>query len=374
MKSFPRNLLIRMVLLFPLLSLVACGGGGGGSGVTGGGNDDNGTPPLTPPTPEQVAADAANAIPKEGSVTQSSRTDNDNVTLDQVQVSNIVHTADNSGVEFTVLNPTGWGTITHNTDEDTTDFAMRPDTKVTGTDGREYAVATRGKTVSDGIVIIEVFSDVKTFTEGGGADDYLAGGMWLYVPDFDENEGKLPDDFVEIGAFVDGKNPTDFARTGFVTRTGEATYNGDAAGLYYRREESKAPDVGSFTGSVELTAEFNSESDISVSGEVTNIMLENFDRSVTIPAGISVTLDDASFNPVDPDGGNFFTGDTTGSGEGIDDELTGSWGGQFYGADADKVGGTFGISGNVPADLDTRTPAFTLSAVGAFITEEDDTP
>ena len=374
MKSFPRNLLIRMVLLFPLLSLVACGGGGGGSG---GGN----TPSLTPPTPEEVAATAvraANAIPNEGSVTQSSRTGTvgrvADVTLDQVEVTDVVAVAGNSNsIEFTVTNKaTGrsWHMVTH----DSVAFPdMRPDAPATTrheeeTDRRTYRRVARGERVDGSAVIVEVFSDVAA-----GDDDYLAGGMWLFLPNDDLASGNPSlDDFVEIGAFADGTNPTTKTQFNAITKQ-SARYTGGTAGLYHT---TRGPsDVGSFYGDVELTATFGNT--VTVKGEVSNILLEDFDRNSDGSDPLSGGTIELRMTDVDTESTideNFFTGATRGQGSPVANALTGSWGGQFYGADADKIGGTFGVSGDVPADTVAGTDAFTISAVGAFITEEDTTP
>lgn len=106
------------------------------------------------------------------------------------------------------------------------------------------------------------------------AADYLAFGHWLYVPD----DAAEPDDVpptlgYDFGVFASGGDP--FTAANLRGLTGTATYEGDAAGMYYVGGLSGRPDVGSFTADVELTANFGSNVETgTISGQVGNFEFE----------------------------------------------------------------------------------------------------
>ena len=161
--------------------------------------------------------------------------------------------------------------------------------------------------------------------------DYLAGGVWLFVPD----GATSADDYV-FGAFGDGSDP--FAQSNIMALTGTATYEGAATGVYSEKT-AEATSIGYFDGDVELTANFGGGSDLgTISGSITNFEVDGDPEVGTLNLG---TADIGSLNS------GFFQGDVTGS----DDErmYTGNWGGQFFGnGESDgkpgSVGGTFGGS------------------------------
>lgn len=185
---------------------------------------------------------------------------------------------------------------------------------------------------------------------GGGAvttpdADYLAGGLWLFVPD-----GATSADDVVFGAFGDGGDP--FRQGSLLTLQGTARYVGAATGVYSARSSSVS-ELGYWDGDVTLTADFGGRSDLgTISGSVTGIEVDD-ERS----SG-SVSLGTAS---IGSSHSGFFEGRVSGVVEGR--TYTGRWGGQFFGnGEADgkpgSVGGTLG-------GRSTSTDG-TVSFVGVF--------
>ena len=161
--------------------------------------------------------------------------------------------------------------------------------------------------------------------------DYLAGGIWLFIPD----NAASAADYV-FGAFADGSDPFDQAN--LVTLQGSATYGGGATGVYSGKEADSTT-IGFFEGDVELTANFGGVSDLgTLSGLITNFFVDGEPDDGTLTLG---TANIGSQNS------GFFKGPVSGS----DGErsYTGHWGGQFFGnGESDgkpgSVAGTFGGS------------------------------
>ena len=212
-----------------------------------------------------------------------------------------------------------------------------------------------------------------TFTPDGGspqsvpptepvsvpAADYLIFGHWLYVPD-DVTDA----DAYDFGVFASGGDA--FAVADIMPLTGTATYNGDAAGVYYANGLSSSPDIGSFTADVELMADFKSSSEYgTVEGEVNNFVFDgdaNSSFASLYPAALSLStytyngygVPDQSRNIFDrswptnsdPQRGGWIHGltfATTDAGESFE----GPWFGKFFGNDdpssdlPTSIGGTF---------------------------------
>ena len=163
--------------------------------------------------------------------------------------------------------------------------------------------------------------------------DYLAGGIWVRVP---EDAASVAD--YEFGAFVDGNDP--FTQANLAGLTGTATYvaKEGATAVYSHQGTNRNYFVD---GDVRLTADFGDASSLgSISGTISNITGEG-------PAsdsydGVRVMLERAQIGSANS---GFFTGNT--STEGTDSPFTGKWGGQFYGngaagAPPGSVAGTFG--------------------------------
>ena len=112
--------------------------------------------------------------------------------------------------------------------------------------------------------------------------DYLAFGRWLYVP-----EDATDMDGYDFAVFASGGDPFDVSDLRALT--GTASYEGGAAGMYYVNGLSSSPDTGSFTASVELTADFgNSSATGFVNGEVNDFTFEG-DVSASLPSSVTLT-------------------------------------------------------------------------------------
>ena len=174
-----------------------------------------------------------------------------------------------------------------------------------------------------------IFVSSTTTTVTTPDADYLAGGVWLIVPD----DASSAADYV-FGAFGDGSDP--FLQSSLAAVQGTATYEGDATGVY-TEESGGTTGVGYFDGDVTLTADFGDRTGLgSISGSITGFEVDG------VPEDGTLNLGTASIGSRDS---GFFTGAVTGS----DDErsYTGHWGGQFFGSgESDgrpgSVAGTFG--------------------------------
>ena len=171
--------------------------------------------------------------------------------------------------------------------------------------------------------------------------DYLAGGVWLFVPD----NATSADDVV-LGAFADGNDP--FRQSNLVALQGTARYVGGAAGVYTDRSENW---VGYWDGNVTLDADFGGLGDLaSINGWVTGIEADG-----ELVSG-SMRLDRAN---IGSSNSGFFEGQLNGTVNGIG--FTGRWGGQFFGnSEAD------GKPGSVGGTAAGRSADRSVSFVGAF--------
>ena len=112
--------------------------------------------------------------------------------------------------------------------------------------------------------------------------DYLAFGLWLYVPEDVTDSANY-----EVGTFAGGGDP--FEITHLAGLTGTATYVGDALGAYYVDGLTDDPTVGFFTADVTLDADFGDGTATgSISGEVTNFVFED-DVASSLPATVMLT-------------------------------------------------------------------------------------
>ena len=163
--------------------------------------------------------------------------------------------------------------------------------------------------------------------------DFLAGGIWVYVPD----EATSVVDFT-FGAFVHGEDP--YTQTNLIGLTGQYTYTGDAIGVYSVLAEERNY---FFDADVTLTADFEDNSTLGkIEGHIDNVSVDD-----ELVEG-DPTLNLGSANIVGPDSG-FFKGATEMMYEG--ESYTGKWGGQFFGNDDSNppgppgsVAGTFGAA------------------------------
>ena len=159
--------------------------------------------------------------------------------------------------------------------------------------------------------------------------DYLAGGVWLIVPD----DASSAADYV-FGAFAVGSDP--FLQSNLTGVQGTATYEGGATGVY-SEETGGTTEIGYFDGVVTLMADFGTGSGLgTISGSITDFEVDDVPESGTLNLGTA--------NIGSQDSG-FFRGEVTASGD--QRSYTGQWGGQFFGnGESDgrpgSVGGTFG--------------------------------
>ena len=300
-------------LLTGILLMVA-----GCSGSSGGGPEAD-----IPDSPfeRDVSADpvgrSAKATPREGSVTQSS------VLADAIDVRitgfggasatyevENVNTARNWSVDSREIIPIEF--------EGTDDLAF--EAEVTGGD----------------VYVALLTEDI------GGATDYLAYGLWVYVPTAGDPE---------IGVFMDSNDGARFIQTRLAGLEGSATYTGVAGGIYSDLADGDG-EVSSLTGDVALTAAFGTGDLGTIRGTISSLqdIHDNvYDDSVIILGGTSST-DGAPIEASVP--GGFFAGNTffvVDTGAGVE-SFTGRWGGQFFvnGANAadhpENVAGTFGLA------------------------------
>ena len=297
------------------LPLVGCGGSSG-----------SGTPPLRPLTQvvadsrPATAADAARSIPTPGSVTQSSNVDGANATVDHVSVTfnadrNFAITQDGDGTA-------GWVVDTAN--------AQQLDIP-----GDGIGLVSRE---TDGERIVIAFARAPE----EGNTDWLAAGVWAFVPDSGESED------YEFGAFADGSNP--FPQGNLEALTGPATYDGRAFGAYYADSPDRS-EAGPFSARVSLRADFGDANALgSISGTVSGV------ETSSGPLDATLNLDSANIGIADS---GFFTGATSMTFE--QRTYAGQWGGQFFGSGTGApslVAGTFGAA--------TSADGATGSLVGAF--------
>lgn len=272
-----------------VLSLSSCGGGGGSGG--GGGAGVN---VLGPEASAQIGR-AAGSQPRPGSVTQGSRRDSGGVTADTVQRTG-------NGLRMT-----GRGDLA----PVSTDLPGLAGARVFANQ-RAIAVAVTGFSTGNNPAPRYVETDPLLF------------GFWAY----DAGGGT-----VEWGTFADGltvaKTPA-----ASIPATGSATYEGKALGAYENNIPGEEADSGIVTADVRLTALFTAGT---VSGRLSNFR-DNLPENTGL-TGLEVMLKTADIDRNTP--GGFFKGEVSGPQE---TDITGQWGGQFFGEDAGHIGGTFGAS------------------------------
>lgn len=215
-----------------------------------------------------------------------------------------------------------------------------------------------------------------TFTPDGGspqtvtrtellsvtAADYLVFGHWLYVPD-DVTDA----DAYDFGVFASGGDA--FQVANLMALAGTASYNGDAAGVYYADGLSSSPNIGNFTADIELTADFKTGSEYgTVSGEVNNFVFDgdaNSSSSSLFPAALNLTANaydgygvvqgsqnifDRSWPTVDaPHRGGWISGQIEGGSAEDGSYMSGYWSGKFFGNGAASTDLPTSIGGTLSA-------------------------
>ncbi len=191
-----------------------------------------------------------------------------------------------------------------------------------------------------------LYVDVHSEDRARQNKDYLAGGLWIYVPDGGGNSE------LSLGAFADGNDP--FRRSDLSALTGTAVYGGEATVMY-----SDENGVYPADASVALTVDFDRGT---VKGRI-HFFVDGGGSNVLVAAD----LEEANIG--DSDGG-FFSGETdvtepdSAGGEG-------KWGGQFLGngyGTPRTAAGTFGFTtgGGVSAlgAWSARSPAMLSGGLG----------
>jgi hypothetical protein len=313
------------VTLSALVALHGCGGSGSDDG------DDSPSASKAPGGRLSISEDlqparamAARAVPTSGSVTQSSDVDQDNITEDVVTVRVLANS--DGELEIRVMYNDQEAVDTGHDEAQERRHVEHVQGRVPGTrffervEGEDYNGIEFYRSLADGdltgVPAGDLWVDVYTnFGEGEVTeDDYLAGGIWVYVPDDGE-----ADDY-EFGAFADGASP--YPAEDVAGLAGTAEYDGEATGVYsYGTNGGRRNEF--FDASVALMADFDTGTAGEVSGRVYDFVIDDED----VDGEPELTLNSADLTP----GSNFFTGSTSVMIDGdVDEDFTGNWGGQFF--------------------------------------------
>ena len=244
----------------------------------------------------QITA-AADNVPKAGSVTQSSNASS-GVTADTMSVT--VSTYEGQlRYELTYIDSNN---ASRTFDSNNIEVLARGS-------GEGYKSVELKDENDDGAYYIDIYTNYTDDSE----TDYLAGGLWVYVPS-PENTG----DSVEFGAFAGGSDP--FEQSNLAAMSGDARYVGAAEGVYSNTTEEI---TASFSADVTLTAEFGNASELgTISGKIDDIHVDGS----YVEGYPEVTLGSAN---IGASNSGFFTGVTSGIYDG--NQFDGKWGGQFFG-------------------------------------------
>ena len=201
------------------------------------------------------------------------------------------------------------------------------------------ALQVDGSTVTVGVASIEWSNTDPT--------DYLAGGAWIHVDV--ANQGLE----AEVGAFIDGPAFDDVALT--LPLTGEATYEGRAAGGYLYRGGSGVLGTGTYGGALTLTADFDQST---IHGTVSEIGLVDLSGAAVV-SGYTAHLDPA---PIDQSGS--FAGPGLRVVHPTIVSSEGSWAGRFSNVN-DGAGNPRAVAGTTQGSFTTTDGADAIFS-GAF--------
>ena len=291
---------------------------------------------------------AARATPAAGSVTQSSDVDGSDITVDQVSVrikpdgnisvfyneglnsDAVVSTEDSvprREVEYVYGEPEG--TRFHERFSYDGSRAVEFYRSL----GSNQVLEVDGSYVPAGDLWVDVYTDFNGTTID--ETNYLAGGIWVYIP----AAGGSND--YEFGAFADGGAPFEHPISDL---SGEATYRGGATGVYSSGTGGGRTNEF-FDADVTLMANFDTDM---IAGSVHDFEVDG----EKVDGNPTLTLSSAIISNND---NGFFTGTTSAEYDG--DGYTGMWGGQFYNP------------GTSPTDL----PGAVAGTFGAATTSGDET-
>lgn len=302
-------------LALGLLFSYGCGGGSGGQ--SGSSNQefrrvlDSVASEAERHNAHEEISEASGNYPKAGSVVQSSNASG-GVTTDSTSVE---ASYESGQIRYRVQNSSAGWSVDSSVDTVLQRFSG---TATTGWDGVELM-----KRLSGGNLYVDVYSESRVRQN----EDYVAGGLWIYVPD---SADKIED--LNLGVFGDGNDP--FRQSDLSALNGTETYRGDAVLLY-----SDGEHIYFAEAKVALTVDFDRGT---VKGRIHSFVDEDGEH---VP-GREVLLEESSIGSSDS---GFFRGetdleDTTASNL----EGEGKWGGQFSGNGSGTLpriaGGTFGIA------------------------------
>lgn len=269
---------------------------------------------------QTATAAAARSTPRQGSVTQSSNAATGGVTTDRVVAA---ATRSDNRITYSLTGTIGGQPL---------DFEGSGDAS---SEGLSQAMISRP--AGSGTLHV----GIRTNIAEGGDTDWLAGGIWVYLPDDVSDTGA-----VSFGAFANGGDP--FPQDNIAGLTGTARYQGDAAGVYLNPNPEGGPEGGPslFNARTTLTVDFGDGATLGTIGGTIHSVTEE-DGTPFLPSP-TLTLESAD---IGDSGSGFFTGDTsmTYGDDGAGRAFSGKWGGQFFGEDAAadapiSVVGTFGAA------------------------------
>ena len=242
------------------IMLSGCGGGGGGGSSSGPSETVSTLLSSIIERSSSAAAQgkiaaAAIAVPAAGSVTQSSNTTQDGITTDSV--STTVEYQDGQ-IIYTVTNGTEW-----KVDSDASDTRTLYEGRYTDS---VWNFAELYKNLPDGRLWVDVYSNIGRPTGAMPDTDFLAGGIWVYVPD----TATSVDDFT-FGAFVHGEDP--YTQDNLIGLTDVYTYTGDATGVYSVLADERNY---FFDADVTLTANFGENADLgTIGGRIHDVSVDD---------------------------------------------------------------------------------------------------
>jgi len=309
----------------------------------GGGSSSQETSPTDPSFGEfafraqEKAHDAAQNEPRLGSVTQSSNADGSGVTTDRIAAT--VRFASPNNVVYRIRNARTGRYI--DTSERSTEVLASVFDPPSGV--RAGAVL---KESSDGIILVAVYTDLEESRNGQSDTDYLAGGLWIWIPD----DARELDD-ATFAAFMDGNDP--FRAGNLDALEGQAEYAGLVSGLYLGTAIDQET-IGALGGQIALTADFDAQNANRV-GTIDGRIHDIEDETGPV-RGLGLRLHEADITEVD---GGFFKGRTSTEFLGVN--FSGRWGGSFYGNNDPS-----GMPGSVAGTFGAANDEETVSLLGFF--------
>ena len=245
MKGDFHNALIAF-LIFAVFALTACGGGGSGGGSVGATETTSTPDPTTGTTPAidaqaQSFKTAATALPKFGSVTQSSNVDSNGRTTDRASAD-----FDGTTAEITVTREDGSTFTFDSSDEAWLSGVIDPSAQFVPPGQTDARYSYHVHEASENLFF-------ASYIERGWGDsgNWYVGGYWIRGG----SNPYLHKAEVELGAFLDSPE-IDPASPPTLPDAGSATYTGGAQGVYYHDLVDGSREIGQYIGDMTLTVDF----------------------------------------------------------------------------------------------------------------------